>query len=358
MTTIARTTIGAGVDHGRRFRLGLLLYLNGELPADQAFAEGLDLIVEAEHAGYDSVWVLQRHFKEGNEHISAPLIFLTAAAQRTSRIHLGTAVITLPLEDLIRLAEDAATLDALASGRLELGLGSGPFASTWGPFGRDYGQRQEIYEANLARLTEILRGEPLSADGLRLHPSGLGVDARAWEATASAPQYAVRQAQAAAIRGHGLQFSRVNSFRAQTFADQAELIEVYRDAWTRHDREPRILTSRAVYPDHDRHAVHDKARDGVEQWKRYLSAFGRYTPEQVAAITTEEYLRLDGLAYATPDEIITTLLGDPSLETITDFLVSFVPLRPDLTEHRRLITETARQIAEPLGWHPRPNPTT
>ena len=76
----------------------------------------------AEELGYDTGWVRHRHLQN---YLSSPLPFLTAVGQRTDNIHLGTAVIPLRFENAVRLAEDAATVDLLTNGRLELGLSSG-----------------------------------------------------------------------------------------------------------------------------------------------------------------------------------------------------------------------------------------
>src|SRR5207237_5270753 len=55
----------------------------------------------------------------------SPHLLLAAAAMRTSRIRLGTAVTVLPLYSPIRVAEEAGTLDLLSNGRFELGIGRG-----------------------------------------------------------------------------------------------------------------------------------------------------------------------------------------------------------------------------------------
>ena len=55
----------------------------------------------------------------------SPHLLLAAAAMKTSRIRLGTAVTVLPLYSPIRVAEEAGTLDLLSGGRFELGLGRG-----------------------------------------------------------------------------------------------------------------------------------------------------------------------------------------------------------------------------------------
>jgi alkanesulfonate monooxygenase SsuD/methylene tetrahydromethanopterin reductase-like flavin-dependent oxidoreductase (luciferase family) len=83
----------------------------------------LEMIELGERLGFDAAWVRCRHLQYG---ISSPVAVLAAAAQRTSRIELGTAVIPLGWENPLRLAEDLATVDILSGGRLNPGFSAGP----------------------------------------------------------------------------------------------------------------------------------------------------------------------------------------------------------------------------------------
>lgn len=88
----------------------------------------LDLIAQIELGdvlGFDTVWLGELHFSRAFSILADPLMVLAAAAQRTTRIRLGTAVTLLPLHNPVKLAEQAAITDILSNGRLEFGVGRG-----------------------------------------------------------------------------------------------------------------------------------------------------------------------------------------------------------------------------------------
>lgn len=339
--------IGAGVADGRPFRLSFLLHLDTDIPPATAYRQAIDLFVAAEQLGYDSGWVIHRHFRQGREHISSPLVVLAAIAEHARRIRLGTGVLVLPLADPLAVAEDAVTLDELSGGRLELGVGSGPFPTAWEAFGRELSDRHRIWDEAVARLHEVLDGCPLTSKGEVLHPPGASLRHRVWQATTSDPAHALDAASAAARAGDGLQLSRASAAPGRQGAvAQGELVAAYREASAAAGFTPRVQVSRAVYPHRSRQEAVRLMTPGVRRWQSWSAN------KALAAASVEEYLALDRALFGPADGIAEALSADPALVGVTDLLVSFVPGAPDFNEHVRLLASSAHDVAAALGWRP------
>ena len=99
---------------------------SNDLPPEtgQGFRDYLDLNVEAEALGFQSSFLVEHHFTGWNQ-VSATLMLLMALAMRTKTLRLGSAVMVLPWHNPVLLAEQAATLDLISGGRLDLGIGKG-----------------------------------------------------------------------------------------------------------------------------------------------------------------------------------------------------------------------------------------
>ena len=88
-----------------------------------ALLQSIELAVAAEEAGADGAYFRVHHFAQ---QLASPFPLLAAAAARTSRIELGTAVIDMRYENPLYMAEEAAAVDLISGGRLQLGSAGVP----------------------------------------------------------------------------------------------------------------------------------------------------------------------------------------------------------------------------------------
>ena len=149
---------------GSRMIRSLSFLSPGNFPDDDPYAgleDTLRLFELGEQLGFDGAWIRQRHLEHG---VSAAAVFLAAAAQRTRRVQLGTAVIPIGYESPFRLAEDLSTADVLSRGRLQVGLSAGrpPHLDLMGPLVFDGDWRgYDFSHGRIARLIQYLRSEYL-----------------------------------------------------------------------------------------------------------------------------------------------------------------------------------------------------
>ncbi|CCH31389.1 LLM class flavin-dependent oxidoreductase [Actinosynnema sp. NPDC047251] len=111
-----------------------------ERPWADHYARSLELCEEADRCGAGGVWFSEHHlFADG--YLPQPLTFAAAAAARTRNVRIGTAVALPALRAPAQLAEEAAVVDLISGGRLELGVGAGYRAPEFALFGADPGRR-------------------------------------------------------------------------------------------------------------------------------------------------------------------------------------------------------------------------
>ena len=119
-----------------------------------------DLLEEIEHAdqvGLDVFGVGEHHRKEFLD--SAPAVILAAAAARTKRIRLTSAVAVLSAADPVRLFQQFATLDLISQGRAEMVVGRGSFIEAFPLFGLDLDDYDSLFAEKLDLLLKIRENE-------------------------------------------------------------------------------------------------------------------------------------------------------------------------------------------------------
>ena len=115
--------------------------------------------------GFDTAWLGELHFSRPFSILAAPLMVLAAAAQRTTRIRLGTAVTLLPLHNPVKMAEEAATADVLSDGRLEFGVGRGTAPMHYAGYGIPQEESRERFDEALDFILQAWTNECFSFEG-------------------------------------------------------------------------------------------------------------------------------------------------------------------------------------------------
>lgn len=148
----------------------------GELP--QRLARLPELAARTEAAGFELLVVPERLSALGG--FPAALPVCAAAAAATQRLRIATGLLALPLHHPLRVAEDAATLDALSAGRFELGVGLGAEVEAFGGFGLDRRERAARFEEALEVVRRAwaegpvrFRGRHFRCDEIEVHPKPL-----------------------------------------------------------------------------------------------------------------------------------------------------------------------------------------
>lgn len=333
----------------RPFKLGFLTHgqYAGVSP-EEHYDRLLEIIVAAEELGYDGAWLAQHHFAR-HTGVPSPLVLLAAAATRTRTIELGTAITTVTLENPVRLAEDAAVLDAISHGRLQLGLGSGGAnRSIFGAFGIDAEDKDLVTAEHTRRYREVVRGDivhTIEADPERgiaepieatLQPRRPELADRIWRSTSS-----VERAARIGTDGDGLLLGTANHDPLTT---QRPILDSYLQALPA-GVQPRVGTVRAFWPATDAETALTQIAPAYEEGRGWGGlGQGRSTREIADSLNVH---------YGSVDEVIAGIRNDPALLPWSDYVIPVVDHQHTPTDeviHRLELIAT--QVAPAFGWRP------
>jgi probable oxidoreductase, LLM family len=205
----------------------------------QRLRDLMEEIELADQVGLDVFGVGEHHRPDFA--VSAPAVVLAAAAERTKRIRLTSAVTVLSSDDPVRVFQDFATLDLLSNGRAEIMAGRGSFIESFPLFGYDLGDYDELFAEKLELLLTLRDSERVTWSGrhrpplrnLGVYPRPVQIPLPVWIAVGGTPASVIRAAQLklplalAIIGGAPEQF--------------VPLIDLYREAGERAGHQPSDL---------------------------------------------------------------------------------------------------------------------
>ena len=313
-----------------------------------ALVQSIELAVAAEQAGADGAFYRVHHFAT---QLASPFPLLAAAAARTSRIELGTAVIDMRYENPLYMAEDAGAADLISGGRLQLGISRGSPEQVIDGF-RYFGHvppdglsDADMAREHTARFLEVIKGEgfaepnprPMFANPpglLRVEPHSPGLRDRIWWGAGTRAT-----AEWTAEQGLNLMSSTLLSEDTGVpFHElQAEQIQRFRNAWEAggHSREPRVSVSRSIFP-----IVNDLDRQLFWQQRGSTDTVGWLDGGNARF----------GRTYAgEPDKLVAELAEDEAIAA-ADTLLLTVPNQLGVDYNAHVIESVLTHLAPELGW--------
>ena len=317
--------------------------------AADALLQSIELAVAAEELGADGAYFRVHHFAR---QLASPFPLLAAVGARTKRIEIGTAVIDMRYENPLYMAEDAGAADLISGGRLQLGISRGSpeqVIDGWRYFG--YEPAEGETDADMARrhaevFLEMVQGNGFAQPNprpmfpnppglLRLEPYSEGLRDRIWWGAATNAT-----AEWAAHLGMNLQSStlKFDESGKPFHTQQAEQIQVYRDAWKAagHQSTPRISVSRSIFA-----LIDDRDRAYFGRDRQSQDQFGYLEPGLQAVF---------GRSYAAePDVLVAELAKDEAIQA-ADTLLLTVPNQLGVDYNAHVIEAILTHVAPVLGW--------
>jgi probable LLM family oxidoreductase len=161
----------------------------GEIGAEQRLRELVEEVELADAVGIDVFGVGEHHRPDFA--VSTPAVVLAAAAARTTRIRLTSAVTVLSSDEPIRVFQEFSTLDLVSGGRAEIMVGRGSFIESFPLFGYDLREYDALFADKLEALLHV-RATGTSPDGHGVFPRPLQDPLPIWVAVGGTPESAVR----------------------------------------------------------------------------------------------------------------------------------------------------------------------
>ncbi len=275
-----------------------------------------DLVEEialADRVGLDVFGVGEHH--RPDYLASSPAVVLAAAAARTTRIRLTSAVTVLSSDDPVRVFQDFATLDLLSRGRAEIMAGRGSFIESFPLFGYSLDDYDELFSEKLELLLAIRRGERVTWTGKhRAAISNLGVYPRpvqdplpVWIAVGGTPQSVVRAARLGLPMALAIIGGKPERF--------VPLVDLYRDAARRAGHDPASLP---ISINSHGYVADTAERAADDAFPPYLEVMGRIGRERGWPPPTRERFEAErspggALLVGDPQQVIDKILFEHGL---------------------------------------------
>jgi len=314
-----------------KFGTFLLMQSPSGRPSDEIYSRAIDMAQATESLGFRNIWLAEHHFSTYG-YVSRPAQLATFIAAKTTRLRVGTAVIVVPLHHPLVVAEEIATLDILAGGRVDIGLGRGYQHYEFERLGLELDTARARWEESVDIIVKAFSGRPFTYDGklftvpeTSVFPQPLQKPHPPIWVTAQSPESveaAVHRGFNVLTGGFGVPIERMAEFRKLFDRLVAE---------SRLPRTPEVGVQRAVYVTHsesDARAAAEEARWNMRVTLSLRNHYERVEGGRAIAVPAPKEPDVDDLLdrfliIGTPDTCVRQLKRVQELVGISHFNCSF-----------------------------------
>jgi alkanesulfonate monooxygenase SsuD/methylene tetrahydromethanopterin reductase-like flavin-dependent oxidoreductase (luciferase family) len=274
----------------------------------RGYNDYLDFLLEAEALGYRGCFLTEHHFT-GWGQVSAPLHMLSYLAARTTRLRLGTAVMVLAWHNPMLLAEQAATIDVLSGGRLDLGIGRGYRHNEFQGFATNPDEAEARFAESLSVMTRAWTSkERFSHHGRFWHFDDVILEPPPLQSPH--PPLWVSAGRDASIKVAAANHHRLLLDQFTPVETIAARIATYREAVGAHFDPAMIAVARDVYIGDSESSTEDAFRRRAIGHQRMIDAArapGQQTGSHILAWADRPEARTEAALYGTEDQVAAKL---------------------------------------------------
>jgi len=309
----------------------LLMQSPSMRPSQEIYSRAVDIAQAAETLGFSNVWLAEHHFSTYG-YLSRPAQLATYLAAKTTKLRVGTAVIVVPLHHPLVIAEEIATLDQLAGGRVDIGLGRGYQHYEFERLGLELDTARARWEESVDIILKAFSGGPFTYEGklfqipeTTIFPQPLQKPHPPIWVTAQSPESVeatVRRGFNLLTGGFGVPIERMADFRRQF----DHLLSEVKPA-----RAPLVGVQRAVYVTEnaaDARAAAEEARWNMRVTLSLRNHYEKVDRGRAIAVPGPKEPDTDDLldrflVIGTPDTVIRQITRVKEMVGITHFNCSF-----------------------------------
>jgi alkanesulfonate monooxygenase SsuD/methylene tetrahydromethanopterin reductase-like flavin-dependent oxidoreductase (luciferase family) len=261
-----------------------------EKSAAQYFDESLRLVEWCDAYGYSHVRIVEHYFHHWGGYSPNPVVFLTAASQRTKRARLVTGAVLPVFNHPLKLAGELAMLDAISNGRLDIGFARAFLPYEFRHFGVSMDESIARFEEGVAQIRELLENEKVSSSG-QFHKYQ-----NVW--SLPRPTQLPRPPFWIAAVGTPDSFERAGKLGYNLMAIQgvgstpSQLVQIYREAWKSagHPGQGKVMLAVFMYCHEDREEAVRIAKPRIE---RHFGSIADAMSEHAGKQLSKDYKNYD-----------------------------------------------------------------